>query len=152
MAKDLEQFLRNSWGTCPAHDIAVTLSVSRVCPLARELYKLRHEHDGIPGAFECESYGKDCPAEGWVIDAALAEEEAGTRRRHHGPEMESHLQQMYASGTSVKAVNDIVDAVVDAFWLKRTHSKVPDTSSWSEDQKELYKLLLARHESQRRGR
>jgi len=70
----LDLFLLRSWGHCAAYDMGVNLPVSRVCPLAREVYELLGQAQGVPPSFQCTCYQeKDCPAESWVLDAALTQ-------------------------------------------------------------------------------
>jgi len=149
VAKNLDDFLVAGWGRCPDLGVDMNQSISRVCPLVRQVYELRRESDGVPPSFLCGAYRKGCGAENWVIETALQEEEDGTRRRWHGVECAPLLERMYASGRSIKEVNASLDAVVDAWFEQRWKAKQPDTSGWSSEQVEFYHLLVDRRERER---
>lgn len=68
---ELDQFLLKSWGHCPATGCYLNLPLSRVCPLANEVYSLLGSSTGTP-SFICGDYNKgNCPLADRIQTLAL---------------------------------------------------------------------------------
>lgn len=68
----MEKFLIDSWGNCPAYNVQIFLQISRVCPLAAEIYEFLDEISPLPIGFNCKSHReRKCPLEKEMISAAL---------------------------------------------------------------------------------
>jgi hypothetical protein len=133
----------DGWSSCPDTGNSVPTTNSRVCPLVKEVCELRGEGAFIPPAFGCASHRtSDCGAHSWVLDAALEEEENGTRRRYLGPKYQKFLDGWYALAPTAKHINRMVDEVTTAAEQRRASGLLPNTGSWSDNQCVLYELLL----------
>ncbi|MFZ5424310.1 MAG: hypothetical protein ACOZAO_00765 [Patescibacteria group bacterium] len=93
-ADSLSTFLANAWNACPAYgarmDDLNAKGLSRVCPLAREVYQLvlpPEKFANIPVSFMCGSYRCTCPIEAGVLEQALTQQEELPKLKKLGNEL-----------------------------------------------------------------
>ena len=146
---DLDTFLMNSWGKCAPNNYDLNLPLSRVCPLAGEVYKLIGVDFAVPPSFACAAFRKQsCPAESWVVDAVvtLAEEnESAEFERRMKPLLDFWRGENAHEPHILANIEAMVAEVVAAYRLFQTKGIEPQTGRWHDNQCSLYELLRFNH-------